>query len=264
MELPFDIVAYYESQQATTFLKVAAVEDDLYRISGDDLFIQAKAPQLVGVFVSGVSTPKYMRLNQPSLEIPYYFYKAVLGTVATRSYGFTNLLGRPLPLIPGEKLNCEVQNATDEVSAVVLFLSTGKLTKAAQDAVNPTHTLTGYADSTLTAGVWNDVTPTWDQDLPKGKYAIVGMKAGSYLATCTPLATRLVCSDFAKWRPGVITHELGGDKTLMTQDIGLLPYELWPLMQGISFNHDNPPSLEIFTGTADTDHVVELALQKVG
>lgn len=259
--MPFDIVAWLETQTATALSGVAAVADDVYRYSGDDIYVKKRAPYLGGVLQVGVTTPKYMEFRQPSLKIPYRFFKAGLSTDADHVNAFTDLLQRPLPLYEGEKLNAYVQNASAEYSAIIAWLLSGRIPLASL-AVNPTHSITGYLDSALTANVWNTLSMTWDQSLEKGRYAVVGMKAGSYLAAgATPLVARLKLLD-STFRPGVITSELGGDKTLL-QNVKIDPTQVWPLMQEISFEHDELPSIEFLSLTADTDHVVELLLQKI-
>lgn len=206
-----------------------------------------------------VSTPKYFELRQPSLKIPYRSYRSEIITEDDRSNGFVDFTKNPLALYPDEKINAYVQNASDEISAVILWLGTGGLP---QNFIppRPTHFLTGYADSNLVAGSWTSISPTYDQDLPKGRYAVVGMRAGSYKATnVAPIATRLVLND-SVYRIGVITRELGGDKTLMKGSIR--GWEKFPVMQGINFTEKTLPTLEMLGADAATDHVIELDLVK--
>jgi hypothetical protein len=261
--MPFDIVAFLETQTATALSGVDAVEDRYYNVSEDDLKVKEQARYLAGLLQIGVTTPKYCEIRQPSLKVPYRFYKSCLSTVEDHRAGFTNLLKRPLPLYAKEKLNVYLQNETAEYSVVCLWLSNGKITQGALDSVNPTHKITGYADQTLTANIWNAVTVTWDQDLPKGTYAIVGMRVGSYVATANPAVSRLLLKgkEAGAWHPGVITNEITGDKTI---DVNNLtgPEQVWPLMPEISFTDDLMPDLEMLSLTADTDHIVELDLVK--
>lgn len=259
--MPFDVVAFLETQQATALSGVDAVEDEQYVTSGDDLHIKSEAAWLGGVLQLGVTTPKYCEVRQPSLKIPYRFYKAALTTVVDHRAGLDLFWKRPLPLYPEEKLNVYLQNATDEYSVVGLWLLSGRTSQGGIDNVSPTHRITGYADQTLTANVWNDVAVTWDQDLPKGRYAVVGMKAGTYLATCNPGLTRLKLKG-CTWRPGVVTSEITADKTLFVNHL-TAPEEKWPLMNEISFSNLQLPNVQMISLTADTDHVFELALQKI-
>jgi len=261
--VPFDVVAFLETQTATALSGVAAVADRYYDVYLDDIKVKEQAAFLAGLLQIGVTTPKYCEIRQPSLKVPYRFYKSCLTTVVDHRAGFTSLLNRPLPLYSKEKMNVYVQNASAEYSVVVAWLSNGKITHASLDAVNPTHKITGYADQTLTVNVWNDVAVTWDQDLPRGTYAIVGMRVGTYVAASTPAGARLQLKgkEAGGWHPGVITNEITADKTI---DVNNLtgPDQVWPLMPEISFTEDLMPDLEMLSLTADTDHIVELDLVK--
>ena len=259
--MPFDIVAFVETQTATALCGVDAVADDVYRTSADDLYVKARAPLLAGILQIGVTTPKYCEIRQPSLKVPYRFYKSALSTVVDHRAGLSLFWNRPLPLYPGEKMNAYVQNATAEYSAIVAWLTSGKCSQSDLDGVNPTHVITGYADSAITVNIWNTVEMTWDQDLPAGRYAVVGMRVGTYLAASTPVVTRLKLLD-TTWRPGVVTTEITADKTLFVNNLTEKD-QLWPLMPEISFNHDQMPNIEMLSLTADEDHVVELTLQKI-
>jgi len=271
--MPFDIVGFYESQACTALTKVAAVTDDVYRTAAtDDLYVKKRAPFLGGILAGnvtggGASTMKYTEIRQPSLKVPYRTYKnaGLHSTIPER--GLVNLFSCPVPLYPEEKLNVLVQNATNEVDMVVLWLVSGACKRAMQEAVAPTHMITGYCDQTLTAGSWTNCTMTWDQDLPKGRYAIVGMDGGSYVSgggNYPYTIARLKLLD-STWRPGVIFNELWQDKTgLESCEInGFDCFRKWPLMSEISFAHDQMPNMECLSGHARTDHIVNLLLQKI-
>lgn len=264
--MPFDIVAFYESQAAAALTAMAAVADPVYKVEGDDITVKKQAPFLAGSLGLAVTqaTLKYYEFRQPSLKVPYRFYKGADINDVLVAEAFNNLFGNPLPLYAGEKLNAYIQNATNEVDLVAAWLSSGNAPLSAMEAVAPTHAITGYADQALTAGAWTDVAITWDQSLPKGRYAVVGMMVGSYIAAgYAGGVARLVLLD-SVWRPGVIVRNAEADKLgVHSASPGMLYGERWPLMNEISFEHDEMPDLEICAGAALTDHVVELLLQKI-
>ena len=265
--MPFDLVAWYESQAAAALTAVAAVPDPkMYRTSVDDLYVKKRAAWLAGSLCVAVTqgTLKYYEFRQPSLKVPYRFYKGAAANDPFIGEAFNNLWASPLPLYPGEKLNAYVQNASDEIDMIIAWLASGPARLSDLENVRPTHSITGYADLALTAGSWTDVAITWDQDLPKGKYAVVGMQVGSYLAAA-PIygVARLVLLGCA-WRPGVIVRAAEADKLGVASISPSLMYgERWPLMNEISFEHDQMPNLEMLCAAANTDHVVELLLQKI-
>lgn len=273
--MPFDIIAFYESQTATALSNIASVVDDIYNTGSsttDDLYVKSTAPFLGGILGTnvtggGASTYKYIEIRQPSLKIPYRTYEGVGYHTTTPERGLVNLFASPLPLYPGEKLNALIQNATAEVSAVFLWLVSGPCSRAEQESVRPTHMITGYCDQTLTAGAWTNCTMTWDQDLPKGKYGVVGMDGGSYVSgggnyPFTMARLKLLGS---KWRPGVIFREMWQDKTGLESRLisSFDSFHRWPLMNEISFDNENMPNIECLSGQARTDHVVNLLLQKI-
>lgn len=270
--MPFDVVAFYESQTATALSKVAAVTDDVYRIaSTDDLYIKKRAPFLGGMIFSSVSaggagTFKYGELRQPSLKVPYRTYDNIGLHATSPGGGLINMFASPLPLYPEEKLNALVQNSASELSQVLLYLISGACTRAMQEAARPTHMITGYSDQTLTAGAWTDCTITWDQDLPKGRYAIVGMDGGSYVSGGGnyPFTTaRLKLLD-STWRPGCVLREMWADKVSVDAPGDLFSkFHRWPVMKEIDFAHDQMPNIECLSGHARTDHVINLLLQKI-
>ena len=265
--MPFDIVAWYESQAAAALTAVKAVPDPkVYHTVLDDIFVKKSAPFLAGSLCGAISqaTLKYYEFRQPSLKVPYRFYKGGDLNDPLLAEGFNNLWASPLPLYPGEKLNAYVQNATSEIDMIVAWLSSGPARLSDLENVRPTHSITGYSADALTAGSWTDVTVTWDQDLPKGKYAVVGMQVGSYLAAAVAYGVARLVLLGCDWRPGVMVRAAeAADLGVASISPAFLYGERWPLMNEISFEHDQMPNLEMLCAAANTNHVVELLLQKI-
>ena len=263
--MPFDIVAWYESTQPTALSIINAVADDVYRVSDHDIYVKDRAPWLSGFMYQAISTPKYSELRQPSLKVPYRFYRSYLLGSNTYGTAFYNFFAKPLPLYAGEKLNAYCMNATSEIQMIVAWLASGRARRADAENVRPTHNITGYCDQALTAGSWTTCVMTWDQDLPAGRYAVVGMTGGTYKSAApTTGVARLKLLD-TTWRPGCGLNQTIGDKTqLLHQGYSWQQGILWPLMREISFKHDQMPNIEILAGAANTDHIIELMLQKIG
>lgn len=263
--MPFDLIGFGEAAPGINGKLAALLSDTLYRTSSDDIYVKPAAPYLLGVGCYGESTLGRTKLQQPSLPIDYEILKGALLSGDNPMLGFTDMRGRPLPLIPGEKLNVEVVNETDEDGITFLLVGNGKITRAALDQVNPTHRIVGYADTTATAFTWSALTVTWNQSLPAGRYAVVGMKYGYFKTTPAMVsAARLVFKEehSAGWRPGVIGAEMTADHEKIQ---GLPAYTLadWPLMQNMNFPHDNLPGVEVASAEAHTDQEIELLLQKI-
>lgn len=263
--MPFDIIGYGEAAPGANGKLAALLLDTLYKTSGDDIYVKAQAPWLLGVGCFGESTLGRTKLQQPSLPIDYEILKGALLSSDHPSLGWTDLRARPLPLVPTEKLNCEVVNATDEDGITFLMVGSGKITQAMLDAVNPTHSIVGYDDTTATAFSWSALSVTWNQSLPAGRYAVVGMKYGYFkTGPAMPSAARLLFKEAhsAGWRPGVLGYEMAADHEEL-QESDLFPPVAWPLMANINFPHDNMPGVEVASAEAHTDQEIELLLQKI-
>jgi len=267
--LPFDLVAFGEATPGAADPAAIAVAlgDTLYSVSGDDLRIKKQAPWLLGYGAFAEAQGARSVLSQPTPPLNYEFLKCALLAAQSPSLCWNHMFGRPLPLVPEEKLNVGIEMIADEDAIAFLLLGSGKITQAMLDAVNPTHRITGEADTTVTAFKWTDCPVTWDQSLPRGRYAPVGM-IFSYWKTAAPAmpaAARLVFHEekASGWRPGVVGCYLDKDhEELQTMDY--FPAIDWPLMSNIDFSHDNVPSIEVCAAEAHTDQNFELLLQKVG
>jgi len=264
--LPFDIIGFLEATPGTGLVNLAgALGENLYRVAnGDDIINKVENKFLLGAFAAAVSTGQDYRLRQPTLPIDHQFHKIMLEADPDPIQGYEHFFGRPLPLIGGEKVNALITNATDESALVAFIIGNAPITKGMLDAVRPTHIIRGYGDTTLTAKTWTTVTVTWDQDLPKGEYAIVGLKAGHYIAAA-PLATlaRVLIPGNNSWRPGVPSALMEADHEEF-QSITAMPFSKFPLMRQVTFPHTNMPNMEYLSNAAITDETVEMLLQKVG
>lgn len=266
--MPFDLIGFGEATPGANGKLAALLLDSAYKTTGDDIFVKTQAPWLLGIGCFGTSTLGRTKIQQPSLPIDYEFLKGALCTSNDPIMGWTDMRARPLPLIPTEKINCEVVNATDEEGETFLMVGSGNITQSMLDSVRPTHRIVGYADTTLTSLTWSTLSITWNQSLPAGRYAVVGMKYGHFktAAAAEPSAARLVFKEphSAGWRPGVLGHEMAADHEEMQFSTSDFAPEHWPLMANINFPHDNMPGVEAVSYEALTDEEIELFLQKIG
>jgi len=264
--MPFDLVAWYENQDASSGALISAVNtgEDQYTVKDDDLFVKERAQLLGGLCHLAASTPYYIEFRQPSLRVPYRFTRGEDHNSSRPDEGFYQFWDRPLPLYHGEKLNVYNINATSEITWVVAWLLSGPTTMRETEC-RPTHVIRGESDTAAVADAWTNIQPiTWSHDLPKGKYAVVGMCGATYKsATPTTAALRLVLPEVA-WRPGCMLGIMDGDKKEWKNmrccwELG----NYWPLMPEISFYNTAMPTAQILAGAANTDHIIELTLQKI-
>ena len=264
--MPFDLIGFGEATPGANGNLAAFLLDQLYPDVGDYIKVQPKAAKLLGIGCYAESTLGRTKLEQISMPLDYAFTKGALNAAITPGLAWTDLRGRPLPLTPNDKLSCSVINASDEAHNIYLMVGNGKITQSMLDAVSPTHKITGYSDTAGVAYTWVASPVTWNQDLPPGRYAVVGMHAAYYKSgSAKPAAARLVFHETHSigWRPGVIAH-VAGAAHLEDQAAQLFPPEKWPLMANMNFDNEHMPTVEWNSGEAQTDQDINLLLQKIG
>jgi len=261
--MPFDLVGFVEATPGTGVVPLnGGLGDRLYSIVGDDLIVKTDAATLLGVFAHAISTGGESMVRQPSLHIDHRFLKCALSTDIDPSQA-ENMCLRGLPLKGGEKLNVLIVNATDESALVGLLLGSAPITQAMIDSVRPTHRITGYADTTQGVNTWTDNVMTWNEDVPEGTYAIVGMRATIFKAATPEIAlARVLCPSATNWRPGVAAGIAEADHE-ESQSLTRMPFTRFPLMREVVFKSNSPPSIETLAAPAHTDLNVELELQKI-
>lgn len=110
----------------------------------------------------------------------------------------------------------------------------------------------GTGTTTATAGAWTQATITWQDTLPNGQYAVVGLGA----IGVTMIAARLIFEDQVL-RPGALAQSLvSGNPPAIFRDGSL---GIWG-----RFNAYRIPSVEIFCNAADTAQEIYLHLMRVG
>jgi len=147
----------------------------------------------------------------------------------------------------GEALNVKVSvSAAGRASALALFCD-GPLAPVTGEIF----TVRATSSTTLTAYQWTNGALTFAQSLPKGRYAVVGMRALS----AGLIAARLVIPGYA-WRPGCIGYDAEND----TEDDVFRGGRMgvWG-----EFDHDLPPTVDFLSISADTSEVVYLDLIKI-
>lgn len=260
--MPFNMVGFCEATPGTGTVPLnVALNEQLYRVVTDDLYVTKEAPYILGVMAAATSTMARAILRQAKM-IDYDIIKCAEDGMSSPSCSYSHYFSRPLPLRV-DKLNALSVNATDEDTIIGLWLGNGKITQAMIDTVNPTHVINGYSVTTGTAFTWTHCPMTWNETLDAGIYEIVGMRAGSYLAAAWQIGlVRISIPGSQSWKPGVITTRMLADKKEY-QNAREELYSRWPRM-GIRFDTEHMPDIEILSAAAITNENVELTLQKVG
>ncbi len=241
------MAAFYESvDPAGAYNALTPVPDSRLQLSGDDL----RVPTLSKVYVvaAGVETAaaNRARLNAPSLRTRGLFQVqplngAAAGAVEPASPAAAiDLRARPLELMRGE--NCNFEVLSDPVAAQIqwgLVLFGDAIEPIPDGQIFTVRATDTAAAPALTAGTWTSIPLLFDDDLPVGRYAIVGMRA---------LSAGLIAARFSfvggGWQPGVIGVDANADITpeyFRYAGLGKLG----------EFEDDEPPQIECLAVSAD-------------
>lgn len=254
--MPFTTVAFFEIQTlAAAYLPIAAVADQHVRVVGDD--IQVPSLSMVAAIAGGVSSTtllNQMRLSSPSLRERGLYQLSPLQVAATNvlpgtPHRVVDLRDNPLKLVVGEQLNAEaIGTVTTQEMWAMLCLSDGPIAPIKGDIF--TVRATGAATA-LTIGAWGNRALTFDEDLPRGRYQIVGMRAES----AGLIAARAVMVG-GGWRPGVlgcaVVEELQSEM-FRRGNMGVFG----------EFEDIEPPTIDFLSLSADTLLYVYLDLIQV-
>ena len=190
--------------QQITYISAGA----LLAPSGNGVQVSAQLPFLHSVF--GVSAHlENLQVQAASfLPLPYLTLgpnnKGTAMESPPRAWDYAL---RPKALRPTEFLNMygsQTNGSAETVAAFVQFTDNNRPAAppiATAPAVNGNGMFTtahATAATTLTANAWSQVTPIFDQPLPAGQYALVGVRAVS----ATALAFRIAPVVEPLWRPG--------------------------------------------------------------
>jgi hypothetical protein len=247
--MPFTLVAWNENfTAAATLDALTAAADPHVRVSGDDVWIPEALPMLAGYKVLG-STVTQARIESPTLRTLTPIDVSPLDTATEPTGRGLSVLqpNNPKAVGGGEALNvkCSVSAAGRAIG--LAWLCDGPLAAITGEIF----TVRATSSTTLTANAWTNGALTFAQSLPKGRYAVVGMRAIS----AGLVAARLVFPGYA-WRPGCIGYDAEND----TEDNEFRGGRMGSWGE---FDHDVPPTVDFLSISADTSEVVYLDLIKI-
>jgi hypothetical protein len=200
----FHTAAFQESvDPAGAYNALTAVPDQQIRVQGDDLFVP-ELSQVVAI-AAGVETTveSFARLASPSLrgrsrfQIEPFNSGAAAAVEPGSPHRMIDLRHAPLKLVAQESLNAEINSnpAAAQIQWCVIWFADGAIAQAVGDIFSVIAT----GATALVANAWTNVAITLDEDLPRGRYAVVGGRFRS--AGC--VAGRVVFIG-GRWRPGAL------------------------------------------------------------
>lgn len=262
--MAFTLAGFYENIDASSALKaLKTIEDTHLTVKDEDLTVPS-LNKILRVFVMGDGL-KQARISSPSLrrmwlfDIAEFLPSSSLPSDQTVNEGgsstytiyrgvpIVDLAENPLELVSSEKLNILVKNSGAADTYALVWLGdaiprkvTGKI-----------FTVKATANKTLTANKWTATPINFEQELPAGRYQVVGMRAKS----AHIIAARLLFVGQV-WRPGVLgvrTETAQYDKIFRMGNMGVFG----------EFEFDQPPQVEFLASAADTSEEVYLDLIQV-
>ncbi|NDD17200.1 MAG: hypothetical protein EB092_09385 [Chitinophagia bacterium] len=249
--MAFSLICYSESQDTSGALSnVAAVTDPHVRVIGDDVIVPNELNYLAAAYAVGASLTRAAVVS-PSIRRRYPFEVTPLDANANPSslFVFTPFTS-PIQLDEAEALNFQVaENGAGAVrDSGFVWLSDGPFVPVTGSEV---FTIRATGSTTLSTYAWTNCALTFNDTLPAGEYAVVGMQATSAGA----LAARLVFTG-SSWRPGVVattSSTVVGNPLFRYGNMGVFG----------TFAHNTPPTVDFFSSSADTSETVYLDLVMV-
>ena len=227
--------------------QIAALNDQVLTIRNNDFFLK-DAMKLIWAAAMG-PTIDNASLSSPSLRIPTFpFITPVnVGAIPVAESRVEDYTRQPFQLYGEEQLQFR---ATDPAAAPgritgVVGLQLMQESLPAGNIVK----MHGTSTTAVTANVWSSIEPvTYENDLPDGTYALVGMEHIS----ANGQACRTIFFDQVL-RPGCVSKTAFGNRA---SDI----FTLGRLGKWGAFANDRVPNLEVLANAADAVHNVYLYL----
>lgn len=248
----FHLCGYEQSiDPAGALVTINAIPEATLTTSGADIRVPTQLPNIIGAActINDASLSR-AQIQSPSLrirtnlDVEPIVNALVFGNPPEQSYWPET----PIPLAPLESVNFAVQSdpAAAAIHRGLIWLSDGPQSPVGANMF----TIRATSAVTLATGTWVNGVLTFNQVLPAGRYAVVGMRArGTNL-----VAARLVFAEQLA-RPGVLAVNAIGDMD---------PYWTRFGRMGVfgEFEHTVPPTIDCL-GVTDSAQVFEFDLVQV-
>lgn len=201
------IAAYYKNQtNGVTYDPLTVVTDQALTPAQSQGYQFPKNYKVLTAYVNGVNVLA-ARINAPSLRnlvLPEIYPANPAVAVPTRPPVVDYDMGGPI-VLANESVVVETSSGGAAPGIVSAFLwVTERYTEAPQ---GPVFTAVASSANTLIAGAWTLSTLTFNQTLPAGQYAVVGME----VVCANAAVARLVFPGVNQWRPGCVVDTAYGN-----------------------------------------------------
>lgn len=251
----FHLAGFMESvDPAGAYNALTALPDQQISISGD--FIRVPSLNHIALVSAGVeiTVESFARLVSPSLRVRSRFMVEPFNTGSAAAVEpaspqiVQDLRLSPLELVINENLSAEVLSnpAAAQYQWCMVWFCAGPIVRV--DLPGKIFTIHATNADTLVAGAWTNGLLTLDEDLPRGRYAVVGMRARA----AGLVAARLSFVG-GRWRPGCLGTDAQNDIEHRAFRYGELG--IWGEFEDIE-----APSVDFLSVSADTAQDVYLDL----
>lgn len=253
----FHAAAFYSSlAQNAAYAQLAAVQDGGLTKNPSGLYIAPANLVILAAHVQGVTVSR-AQIQAPSLRNFAYpeIYPVVVGarTAIPDNAGYQIYKERGPRLLMNEAFGVYASEANTGASPTnALLCVADRIVPAPQGQII---TVVATFTITLVDLVWTGGQLTFEQQLPNGTYAVVGMQVVADNANYA----RLLFPGGSNWRPGCPVADLYGEKDWLNA------FRVGNMGSWGEFVFNNPPQIEVFGAAAgSTPGLVMLDLVKVG
>lgn len=247
----FHCLGFFENITQDVETDIQPIVDDIFVIQNNHFLPQVDRNLMWAAFLAtdGVTA----RIITPSLrQVTTPFIRPVSTSLLPgNQVNVADYRANPLRLRGLEELQVNAEQTSAGAADVVIMMGL-EVTPISPMPSGDVYTLRGTGTTTVTANAWSTVAITWQDTLPAGNYAVVGLQGNSV----TGYAARLIFED--QWpRPG----------GLLTQAEDAATHQMF-MKGGLGiwgrFNSNRMPVVQYYCASADTAQVIYIDLIRVG
>lgn len=237
-------IAYYEAvNPAGAYNALNGVADPRVRVVGVDIQVPALNQVIAAAVGINDAAANRARLVAPSLrELSNFMLAPTNSDVAAAvepgsPQRVVDLRASPLALIPGEQLNAEILStiAGAPPQWCVVWLADA----VPAPATGKMFTVRATSATAAVAGTWTNVAITFDEDLPRGRYAVAGL---------FPISAGMIAARLNFVGGGYTPGVLGSD---LVQDLQHPMFRYGGLGVLGEFEDIEPPTIDVLAVSAD-------------
>ena len=243
------IAAFNSSLAASTLAQVSAVTDGILAIQNNNFILQEPHALLFAAAMSAdlqrarIVTPKFRQITTPWIRP--ITSAAVPGTEPR----IADYRDYPLVFREREEISVEAFQSNAGAQEVTAFIG---MSWGIQPAPRgDIYTMRGTSTTAAVADTWTQIAVTWQDSIPVGVFAVVGLNVQSTNAR----AARLILENQYP-RPGSISTATIGSQMHPAFRLGGLG--IWG-----QFNSVRMPNVEVFANAADAAHEIYLDIVKL-